>query len=212
VFNWGWILDGVEIEKLLDASRQLTVDGRASRDMAWMLGWKHRVEDVSGELQRRGLVRFCGASFHSRLAAKRAIAHGIDVAMIRYNIAHRGMEHELEPSIRSRGAARPGIVAFNTSHEGVRPFHKPPATYPAQWPVPTITQSYRFALSNPIVDVVLVAPKDEAELDAAIEAAGKGPLPESELRFMRDCGDWWRQHVSNFGRSVSSTVARADTR
>jgi|RhiMethySRZTD1v2_1073278.scaffolds.fasta_scaffold00946_13 predicted aldo/keto reductase-like oxidoreductase len=212
VFHWGWVLDAVEIERLLEASRELTTDSAMCRQMRRMFGWQHQVEDVAGELRRRGLVRFCGASFHSRPAAGHAIAHGIDVAMIRYNIAHRGMERDLEPAIRARGAARPGIVAFNTSHEGMRSFHKPPGTPPTDWPVPSITDSYRFALSHPLVDVVLVAPRNATELDAAMDAVARGPLAEPDMTFMRCYGDWWRRHVSPFGDRLDADAPRADAR
>jgi predicted aldo/keto reductase-like oxidoreductase len=48
---------------------------------------------------------------------------------------------------------------------------------------------YRFVLSNPHVDVCLMAPSNLKQLDENLNAIRQGPLSGDELRFMQDFGD-----------------------
>lgn len=50
-------------------------------------------------------------------------------------------------------------------------------------------QCYRFVLSNPHVDVCLMAPSNARQLAANLEAVRLGPLPEDELTLLREYGD-----------------------
>ena len=185
VFHWGWITDSSDCASLFEASASLKQDGEMAE---WLRSMFPRAAEVNEELRRRGLVRFVGASFHSRAAARRSIGSPLDVLMLRYNVAHLGAEADVFPGLSGDKRKDPGIVAFNVGHEGPRYLHTAPPNYPPGYPVPTIPDCYRFALSNPFVDVVLTGVKDRAELDAALASLEKGPLSERELRFMRKYG------------------------
>jgi len=108
--------------------------------------------------------------------------------MLRYNISHRGVEEDVFPLLRGDKATDPGIVVFNVAHEGLRFFDHPSPGYPAGYPVPTIPDCYRFALSHPSVDLVLTGVKDRAQLDEALAAVEKGPFESRQMDFMRKYG------------------------
>ena len=63
-----------------------------------------------------------------------------------------------------------------------------PALMPEGERTPTATDCYRFALSDPHVDVTLSGPNGGAQLDAAMAALDHGPLDEDELSWMRRVG------------------------
>jgi predicted aldo/keto reductase-like oxidoreductase len=54
---------------------------------------------------------------------------------------------------------------------------------------PSGTDCYRFALSNPSVDLCLSGPDDAEQMKQALEALEAGPMGEDELAWMRRVGD-----------------------
>lgn len=74
------------------------------------------------------------------------------------------------------------------AHEGLRFFHTPPPRYPQDLYVPTIPDCYRFALSNPWVDVVLAGATTRNEIDQALHAMEQGPLDQEDYAFLREYG------------------------
>jgi predicted aldo/keto reductase-like oxidoreductase len=54
--------------------------------------------------------------------------------------------------------------------------------------VPRASYCYRFALSHPLVNLVLAGPKNGAELDEALAALDRGPTDADELAWMRRVG------------------------
>ena len=48
---------------------------------------------------------------------------------------------------------------------------------------------YRFVLSNPNVDVCLMAPSNAQHFAQNLADVRRGPLAEDEMRFMREFGD-----------------------
>jgi predicted aldo/keto reductase-like oxidoreductase len=151
---------------------------------------QQRMEEVNQELLKCGLVRYVGASFHSRAMA-RVWMRNLDVLMLRYNIAHLGVEQDVVPHLHGDKESDPGIVVFNTAHINRIPFHIPPTGYPAEQYVPTIPDCYRFALSHPWVDVVLTGLSTREQLDQAITALEKGPMCEEECQQMRQYGAFY---------------------
>lgn len=103
---------------------------------------------VNEELLKRGLVRYVGASFHSRALA-RTWMRNLDVLMLRYNLAHLGVEQDVVPFLYGEKSRDPGMVIFNVGHDGLCLFHIPPLGWPAHGYVPSIPDCYRFALSQP---------------------------------------------------------------
>lgn len=172
IFHWGWITDASDRTDLLQGSRQLQAGGELAREyrrnQAMLL--RARAQEVNGDLLRRGLARYVGASFHSRLAA-RAWLPDLDVLMVRYNLAHLGAELDLFPYLSQDKESNPGIVAFNVAQGGAGPF--PPQM---DAPVPPIPERYRFALSNPQIDLVLAGLRTRDEIDQALAALEQGPL------------------------------------
>ncbi len=49
---------------------------------------------------------------------------------------------------------------------------------------------YRFALSNPYVDVVITAPSKAQQLEENLAEVAKGPMTTEELEWMRRIGDY----------------------
>ncbi len=103
--------------------------------------------------------------------------------MVRYNAAHRGAEREVFPHL---GDEPPGVVAYTATRWGAL---LDPRLTPDGEPTPTATDCYRFALSNPSVDVCLCGPRDGAELDGALAALDRGVMDDGELAWMRRVGD-----------------------
>ena len=116
--------------------------------------------EVNTELLRRGLVRYVGASFHSRAQA-RTWMRNIDVLMLRYNIAHLGMEQDIVPFLYADKNRDPGIVVFNSAHDKMGAFHVSSSGDTTNQYIPSIPDCYRFALTNPWVDMVLTGPTNE---------------------------------------------------
>jgi aryl-alcohol dehydrogenase-like predicted oxidoreductase len=73
---------------------------------------------------------------------------------------------------------------------------------PAGFAAPSATDCYRFAISNPHIQVAISGPKNAAETQGAIAALEQGPLDEAELARMRTIGD----HVHGL-RSLTSMLA-----
>jgi aryl-alcohol dehydrogenase-like predicted oxidoreductase len=196
VFHWGWITDDYEVLPLMKSALKLKEPSAYTR-MIRQVQAMHRqqseqAQQVNEELLKRGLARAVGMSFHSRVAA-RTWMRNLDVLMLRYNLAHLGIEEDVVPFLFGDKARDPGIVVFNVAHEGVRSFHQPPPGYPTDGPVPSIPDCYRFALSNPWVDVVLAGLSNRAEIDLALAAVEQGCMSAQECAFMRRYGNLFKQ-------------------
>jgi len=138
------------------------------------------------KLRERGFFRFLGISTHSRkLGVQIMQSLPVDVLMIRYNMAHRGAEEEFFPFIPEKN--RPGIIGFNaTKHKRLL---KRPKGWKEDRAIPTAGDCYRFVLSNSSIDMVLAGPMNRQQIDQAIEAVEKGPLPEEDLNWMQEFGN-----------------------
>lgn len=144
-----------------------------------------RVFDQLTRLRRDPRVKAVSISCHDRKLLGRLAAEGtLDCLMLRYNAAHRGAETEIFPHL---AAHDPGVVSYTATRWGflVRRTRK----WPKGAPIPTAGQCYRFVLSDPHVDVVLTAPRNERQLAENLAAVRQGPLPEDEMRFLRSYGD-----------------------
>ena len=179
VFHWGWITEKDDLLPLLKKTEQLKSQDSILQ-MLYLTQEKHlhqeeQAQEVNAELVKRGLVRFVGASFHSRAQARRWMRN-LDVLMLRYNACNMDMEHAVTPFLSGDKRHDPGIVVFNTNRPALL---KPKNWHPGQ-PLPSIKDCYRFALFQPWVDLVLTGPASRAEIDQALEAVALGPLEEEE--------------------------------
>ena len=149
--------------------------------------------DGALRMKEKGIVRFIGLSSHNRKLLGELGSDGeFDVLHFRYNAAQRGAENDMFPSLA--GGKRPGTVAFTATRWGklLDPKKMPPGEKP-----PTAADCYRFALSNPAVDVCMSGAKSADELRENLALLDAGPMSEAELARMRGIGD----HV--YGRKQS---------
>ncbi len=185
VFHWGWITDKSDCQGLFAAAEQVKCESSLVERARTLLGLKECARQVGEDLRARGLARFIGASFHSRRQAAQWLHGPLDVMMLRYNLAHRGAESEVFPLLLGDETIDPGIVAFNVAHEGFHFFDRQAPGGTTDFPRATAPDCYRFALSNPAIDLVLTGVRNKNELDQALEALEHGPLDPDELHFMR---------------------------
>lgn len=163
-----------------------------------LLGWHQeppaaRLLEGVDRLKERGLFRFLGISSHKRPLFREFLQDGrYDVFHLRYNAAHRGAETEIFPHLPARDA--PGIVSFTNTRWGdlLKERNMPPGERP-----PTAVDCYRFVLTNPHVQVAICGPKNEHEMDHALETLSRGPMDEEELARMRAKGDYVHK-ISSF--------------
>ncbi|MGD8537804.1 MAG: aldo/keto reductase [Candidatus Aminicenantes bacterium] len=155
-----------------------------------LLGWhnkppKPKVLDAAERLREQGLFRYLGLSSHKRsLFPELARDPRYDIFHIRYNAANRGAEEDLFPHLPDE---RPGNVIFQaTRRMSLAKSNK----IPADEKRPTAGDCYRFALSNPFVDVVITGPSNARQLEENLAELEKGPMIEEELGWMRRIGDY----------------------
>lgn len=143
-----------------------------------------RERDELAALRADPRVRAIAVSCHDRkLAGELAAGGDVDVLMIRYNAAHPGAERDVFPHVDAHGT---GVVAYTATRWTY--LLRRPRGWPPDQPIATPGQCYRFVVSNPHVDVVLSAPRNEREILDNIAEIRRGPLPDDELAFMRRFG------------------------
>jgi aryl-alcohol dehydrogenase-like predicted oxidoreductase len=168
-----------------------------------LLGWHDKIPrpgilDTVKRLKDEGLYRYLGISSHKRPLFQQYLEDGwYDVFHVRYNAAHRGAEQDIFPYLPKR--ERPGIVSFTNTRWGglLKAKNMPPGFSP-----PSASECYRFALSNPHVDVAICGPKNDGEMEAAQAVLAARPMDEEELQSMCRIGD----HVHNI-RSIMSFLS-----
>jgi len=156
-----------------------------------LLGWvRHRwyltgrTWSTMERLRTDGRVRAIGFSSHDRpLAARLAREFRPDVLMLRYNAAHRGVEDDVFATL---DAPRPGVIAYTATRWGMLLDALPDRGFPRGM---TAGECYRFALSNPSVDLVLCAARSPDELRQDVAAVREGPLDTGRLDGVRRFGD-----------------------
>ncbi len=154
-----------------------------------LLGWwndvpPRRIVDAALALREAGKARHILISSHHRPTFEKLIADpAYGCIMVRYNAAHPGAEQEVFPHVAA-AAARPGVVAYTATRWG----QLVGATVAKGERPPRASDCYRFALTNPHVDVCLAGPRNGAELDEAMAALDRGPMSDDELAWMKRVG------------------------
>jgi len=164
-----------------------------------VLGWHNRRPSPglvrrARALKAKGLCRYIAMSGHQRKLFPQMAADGqFDLFHVRYNAAHRGARTEIFPHLQGDG--RPGIVSYTATRWGqlLNPKKMPPGES-----VPAPADCYRFALSNPAVDVCMCGPKNIAEMRAALPAVDLGPLGNEDMQRMKRIGDYVRSTNKRF--------------
>jgi aryl-alcohol dehydrogenase-like predicted oxidoreductase len=165
---------------------------RAGLDYAdvLLLGWhkkppKPKVLDAAENLKNQGLFRYLGLSSHTRqLFPQLAKDPRYDLFHIRYNAANRGAEEDVFPHLPED---RPGNVVFQATR---RMTLAKSTKIPSDEKRPTAGDCYRFALSNPYVDVVITGPSNAQQLEENLAEVSKGPMSEDELEWTKRVGDY----------------------
>jgi predicted aldo/keto reductase-like oxidoreductase len=145
-----------------------------------------KIIDGALELKEKGKVRFLGLSGHNRKLFPQLAKKGIfDVFHIRYNAAHRGAETESFPYLQ--GEDRPGIVSFTATRWGklLKAKKMPEGERPL-----SAVDCYRFVLSHPAVDVVMVGTKTVEEMREDLNTLESDIMSEEELARMHRIGDY----------------------
>ena len=108
----------------------------------------------------------------------------IDILMVRYNAAHRGAEQDVFPHLP--GERPPGVTTYTATRWGqlLQAKKMPPGESPM-----SAADCYRFALSSPHVDLCLVGPKSEQEMDEALTVLDNEPFSGEELARIHRIGD-----------------------
>ena len=138
--------------------------------------------------RRRGFLgaRAIGATFHDRAAALAAIHEEcLDIAFIRYNPDHAGARYDVFPHLPRQRTTL--LFNFKSTFRFIPPrLLDELGLHAADYWHPEITDYYRFALSRPEIDGVLMAPGTPAELKALAAAVAQGPLTEEEEAYLMD--------------------------
>jgi aryl-alcohol dehydrogenase-like predicted oxidoreductase len=149
---------------------------------------KHFTPRVREELQavrESGLVRAVSISTHDPgLALDLVRDDALDAIMIRYNAALREAESKVFPNLP---ASNPAVVSYTATRwaELIRR----PRGYSESLPAPTAGMCYRFVLANPAVHVCMMAPSNLKQFQENLAEIRRGPLDDTEMRFMREFGD-----------------------
>lgn len=184
VFHWGWVNRRADPKSLIALTDPMLRAAEARRHVE---SFTRTARQVADELRCRGYARYLGISTHDRvLAAELANDPLVDVVMFRYNIAHRGAEHELFPALPEQ---RPGTVAFNTSHSAEGSLSEPPRGLPPGKYVPSFSDLYRFVLDRPEIDVVLTGPSTREHVDVSLQALERPPLDDRLREYLCKIGD-----------------------
>jgi hypothetical protein len=126
--------------------------------------------------------RAIGSSFHDREAARWAVSsNAVDIAFVRFNAGHPGAAWDLFPHVPQPRETL--VFNFNTTHGFVPEATVKKVAPKANW-VPSITDHYRLALSQPAIDGLMVALEGDSHLEELIEAASRGPLTGDEQRYL----------------------------
>jgi aryl-alcohol dehydrogenase-like predicted oxidoreductase len=144
-----------------------------------------RILDKAVELKERGLAKHLCVSAHDRSAYRRHLeARIFDLIMVRYNAAHRGADRDVFPLLGETG--RPGVICYNATRWG----HLfDPRWMPEGARRPDPTDLYRYALSNPNIDMVLTAPETFEQLRQNVKTLSMGPVTEEERTWLETIGD-----------------------
>lgn len=144
--------------------------------------------------QKAGEVRLLGLTSHQRpLAADIARSGLLDLLMLRYNAAHRGIERDVFPVSDALGMP---VVVYTCLRWGA--LLRPTPDDPPGFVVPQAPAWYRFALQSPSVAVALMAPANRAELEEDLSVLDAGPLSAEEYEVLAEHGRRVRKHGGGF--------------
>jgi hypothetical protein len=152
-------------------------------------GWEFgRRQVVYAEHRECGYLgnRAVGASFHDRKAAVGAVqGRHVYIAYIRYNPGHAGARRDVFPDLTAR--PRPLVFGFKSTFGYTPPARMTEFGLPApEFWHPAVADHYRFALTPPEMDGLLISLRKPGEVSAGAAALEQGPLTEEEEGYLTD--------------------------
>ena len=155
------------------------------------LGWvrsefrvRQSILDEMISWREKGFCDNIGISAHRRtLAYKIYRKNALDLFMLRYNAAHRGLEQDFLDRLDPDNL--PAVISYTTTRWGKL------LGKPSGWEgdIPRPGDLYRFSLSHPRVNAVLMSPGNTEELESNLKVLSEGPLKSDEMDFVRRFGD-----------------------
>ncbi len=179
-----------QLRRWCDKTRKtLNTDYIDVLQMSWVgvaARWKPRMVDELVRLRDEGVARAISISIHDReKAGKLAADSPLDLMMLRYNAAHPGAERDIFPHLEgSHPTGRKAVLAYTATR------WRKLLQRPKGWngPVPEAADLYRFCLSSPYVDMVMMGPASLQQLDKNLAGLAKGPLTQDEDQSLRAFG------------------------
>jgi aryl-alcohol dehydrogenase-like predicted oxidoreductase len=173
------------VERALKVLRSDYLDVLQLYWLGRMSAYRQPVIEEMLRLKEEGKVRVLGASIHDRPRAGELAESGpLELLMIRYNAAHPGAETDIFPHLAKR---RPAVVGYTAT--AWRQLLAKPAGWSGYAATPG--DCYRFCLSSPHIDIMLMGVRTLDELDENLRALERGPLSDAEM-----------QRIRAFGRAV----------
>jgi aryl-alcohol dehydrogenase-like predicted oxidoreductase len=178
---------------------------RTDRLDVFLLFWVRSRERLAEEdflalerLRAQGKVRAFGFSTHHRELALEALRqHPWPVVMTRHSAAHPGAEAALFPEALARGT---GVLTFTATCYGR--LLRPAPGAPAEAPLPSAVDCYRYSLTQPGVSACLCAPRNHRELRENLEVLARPWMMPDTLGAMRAHGERVRARNQQFNTLV----------
>jgi aryl-alcohol dehydrogenase-like predicted oxidoreductase len=164
---------------------------KLERLSGFTLGWvrsefkvRRSVLDEMIDWKLKGHCDNIGLSAHQRkLAYKIYQKNVLDLFMLRYNAAHRGLEQDFLDRLDPDNL--PAVITYTTTRW--RKLLQKPRGWEGEIPRPG--DLYRFSLSHPRVNAVLMSARNIAELESNLRVLSEGPLRPEEMEYVRRFGD-----------------------
>lgn len=164
---------------------------KLDRLSGFTLGWvrsefrvRQSIIDEMTEWKAEGYCDNIGLSAHRRkLAYSIYKKNAFDLFMLRYNAAHRGLETDFLDRLDEDNL--PAVITYTTTRWG-KLLQKPPGW---QGNMPRPGDFYRFSLSHPRVNAVLMSPANVGQLEDNLRVLSEGPLGSEERQFIEKFGD-----------------------
>jgi aryl-alcohol dehydrogenase-like predicted oxidoreductase len=155
------------------------------------LGWvrsefrvRQSIIDEMSDWKERGYCDNIGITAHRRKLAYKIYRKNVfDLFMLRYNAAHRGLETDFLD--RLDPANLPAVIGYTTTRWG-KLLIRPPGW---EGDIPRPGDLYRFSLSHPRVNAVLMSPANIEQLESNLEVLSEGSLKPDEIAFVKRYGD-----------------------
>jgi aryl-alcohol dehydrogenase-like predicted oxidoreductase len=164
---------------------------KLERLSGFTLGWvrsefrvRRSIIDEMENWKEKGYCDNIGLSAHRRKLAYKIYGKNVlDLFMLRYNAAHRGLEQDFLDRLDPDNL--PTVITYTTTRWG-KLLQKPPGW---EGDIPRPGDLYRFSLSHPRVNAVLMSAGSTEELESNIKVLSEGPLKPDEMEFVKRFGD-----------------------